>query len=205
MRSNPLLRRLAAAREWLLWGGYWRERLLVRLLRGHYRSVFRRQWVLDDEPPHFFDHRIGSTELATGHGSPYPYYRGYFASELVREGDRLLDIGCGDGFFTSRFFAPRCSHVDGVDIEPSAIEHANRYNAVPNVTYHVLDAVNDPFPGPPYDVVVWDGALGHFAPETTEQMLAKIGECLARAGRLRRLGVAWPGGRRPPPVLRLDR
>ena len=168
--------------EWLLWGGYLRERFIVWLLGRHYRSVFRRKWVLAEQPPHFFDHRIGSFELATGQGSPYTYYRGYFAAELVEQGDRLLDIGCGDGFFTKRFFAPRCSRVDAIDIEPSAIAHANRFNAATNVAYHLLDAVNEPFPETKYEVVVWDGALGHFAAETTERMLAKIGASLAPDG-----------------------
>jgi SAM-dependent methyltransferase len=94
----------------------------------------------------------------------------------------LLDIGCGDGFFASRFFAPRCSAVDAIDIEPSAIRHARAHNAHPRIAYSVRDAVDQPFPRERYDAVVWDGALGHFSPETTHRVLAKIRDALAPGG-----------------------
>ncbi len=43
-----------------------RERLLLNALRQHYASRFRREWLWTDEPPHFFDHRIGAFDLAFG-------------------------------------------------------------------------------------------------------------------------------------------
>jgi cyclopropane fatty-acyl-phospholipid synthase-like methyltransferase len=43
----------------------------------------------------------------------------------VREGSRLLDIGCGDGFFTKRFFATRCAHIDTVDNSARDIAQTN--------------------------------------------------------------------------------
>ena len=100
----------------------------------------------------------------------------------MREGDRVLDIGCGDGFFDRRFFAARGATVDAIDIEPSSIEHAERRNAAPGIRYQLQDAVGEPFPGDEYDIVVWDGALGHFAPETTDRMLGKIKATLGPGG-----------------------
>ena len=169
-------------REKILWGGRTRERILVRMLRAHYASLFRRQWSRADQMPHFFDHRIGSFGLFAGDNTPFAYYRGYYAAEVLRDGDVLLDIGCGDGFFASRFFAPRCSAVDAIDIEPSAIRHALAQNTHPRITYSVRDAVGQPFPRERYDAVVWDGAIGHFSPEKTHWMLAKIRDALAPAG-----------------------
>lgn len=163
-------------------GGARRERLLLRLLDLHYRTLFLRQWRWADEAPHFFDHRIGSFIFASGKGHGFGYLRGFFASELVRDGDRVLDIGCGDGFFARRFFAARGASVDAIDIEPSAIEHAERHNAAPQIRYRLQDAVSEPFPSDAYDVVVWDGALGHFAPDTTDRMLAKIKSALSDGG-----------------------
>jgi hypothetical protein len=37
-----------------------------------------------------------------------------------------------------------------------------------------LDAVKDSFPHERYDVIVWDGALGHFSDDVTQYMLQKI-------------------------------
>jgi SAM-dependent methyltransferase len=176
--------RLAGLRllERLAFGGRLRERALLRLLGAYYRSLYRREWAWAEEPPHFYDHRFGMFELLAGRGNPHPYTRGFHAAEMVRDGDRVLDIGCGDGFFTSTFFAFRAASVDGIDIEESAIDHAQRHYGRANVRFQRADAVAEAFPQAEYDVVVWDGALGHFAPDTTSAMFTKIREALAPEG-----------------------
>ena len=176
--------KLLSLKESALWGGARRESALLRLLDRYYYSLYRRQWELSDEEPHFFSQRIGFFKFAFGDDGigPYAFYRGFFASEVVQPDDQLLDIGCGDGFFTKRFLSTRCARVDAVDIEPSAIESARLYNNASNITYHLLDAVNEPFPSGKYDVIVWDGAIGHFAKETTDRVLAKIQAALKTNG-----------------------
>jgi SAM-dependent methyltransferase len=168
--------------EHVLWGGERRERLLIALLRRHYESVFRRQWTLSAELPHYFDHRIGSFAFSIGSAHPYSYFRGFFAAEMIREGDVLLDIGCGDGFFARRFFAPKCARVDAVDIDQGAIAHASRHNPAPNISYSVLDAVNEPFPRKRYDVIVLDGALGHLESEASGRLFGKVANGLTEEG-----------------------
>lgn len=177
-------KRILVFAERLMFGGRGVEFVLTRLLRLHYASRFRRDWLWSKDGPHFFNHRIGFFDFVYGSasGGPYPYSRGFFISELLRQGDRLLDIGCGDGFFTKRFFSKRCASIDGIDIEPDAIDSARRNNGGRNIRYLVLDAVQQPFPTDCYDVVVWDGALGHFSPETTDTMLKKITQVLAKDG-----------------------
>ncbi len=179
-----LRQRLTVGKERVVAGGRRREQLLLKLLKQHYDSMFKRQWQLGGEEPHFFSHHQGLFGFTYGEkaAGPYAYYRGFFNSEVIRKGDRLLDIGCGDGFFTKRFFSEPCAHIDAIDIEPSAIEEAQSRNAAPNISYRLLDAVNEPFPAEKYDVIVWDGALGHFAPETTHRMLEKIAAHLAPDG-----------------------
>jgi SAM-dependent methyltransferase len=182
--AREVLRRLRLIKEELLWGGEVRERVLIRLLERHYDSLFRRLWALGREPPHFSNHRIGAFRFGYASESPGPenFFRGFFSSEVMQPSDQALDIGCGDGYFTRRFFGPRCESIDGVDIEPSAIKEATRYNSAPNVRYFLLDAVNQPFPRASYQAVVWDGAIGHFARKDTEGMLYKISQILAPGG-----------------------
>jgi SAM-dependent methyltransferase len=170
--------------ERVVGGGRLRERVLLRALGAHYHSRLRRDWLWTDEPPHFYNHRAGAFELAFGDaaGGPYSWFRAFFAAELIREGDVVLDLGCGDGFFTARFLAPAAAHVDAIDVDPDAIEAAARENASPRVAYRLADAVADPFPRERYDVVVWDGALGHFSPEATATVLEKVRAALAPDG-----------------------
>jgi ubiquinone/menaquinone biosynthesis C-methylase UbiE len=56
-------------------------------------------------------------------------------------GMRLLDVGCGSGYF-AREMARRGARVTGVDISPRMIEHARRVEQVEplGVEYHVADA-----------------------------------------------------------------
>jgi SAM-dependent methyltransferase len=170
--------------ERIVFGGRFTEVVLLKLLGMHYRSLFRRDWAWSPEQPHFFSHRVGFFDFVYGDsgGSVFPYYRGFFVSELIRDGDLLLDIGCGDGFFTKRFYSRRCEHIDAIDIEPTAIAAAMSQNASSKIRYQLSDAVNSPFPSNRYNVVVWDGAIGHFAASTTHVMLAKIADVLATDG-----------------------
>ncbi len=157
-------------------------------MRLHYESRFRTQWLwYSDAPPHYFDNQMGLFNFAFGKNPPQPYSfcRGFLNSEIVQHGDSVLDIGCGDGFLTRRFLSQRASKVDAVDIEPSAILKARRYNSAPNITYHLLDAIRAPFPDPlpgAYDLVIWDGALGHFPADSMEVMLRKISQSLSQEG-----------------------
>jgi SAM-dependent methyltransferase len=170
--------------ESVVYGGRGRERLLVGLLGSYYTSRFRRDWLLSRDLPHFFNQRITFFNFAfTGNcRGPFALSRGFYASEVVREGDRVLDIGCGDGFFTRRFLAERAAAVDALDVEPSAITAAERYNPCPKVRYYLRDAVDQPFPATRYDVIVWDGAIGHFPPDVLGTMLRKIADSLAPDG-----------------------
>jgi SAM-dependent methyltransferase len=173
-------RRVRFALEYLWGGGKLREELLLSLLGHHYRSVHRRDWKYRDEPPHFFRHRGGVFQMAFGDPpvGPEAWYRGNYSSEVLRDGDCLLDIGCGDGFFPARFYSHKCRHIDAVDIEPSAIHVARTCHSRPNIAYHLLDAVNRSFPRDRYDVVIWDGAIGHFSADVTHRMLDKIARVL---------------------------
>jgi len=157
---------------------------LIQRLEQHYNSKIYREWMISKEKPHFSDHRSGMFKFACSDACPTSYglSRAFFSAEVIRQGDKLLDIGCGDGFITRRFLAERCAHVDAVDIEPTAIRAAMIYNKASNIAYHLLNAVSQPFPGNDYNVVVWDGAIGHFSSDTTNVMLRKIRHALVSDG-----------------------
>jgi len=184
VRATPPLRWLAGAAEYGLFGTPLRERIALGILGAHYKSLYRRHWGwwLGGEP-HFTPHRIELFNLLKGNGTDtlYAFSRAFYSAEVVRPGDVVLDIGCGEGSITKRALAPKAGHVDAIDIEPSAIEAAKRLNPAPNITYRRLDAVNEPLPQT-YDVIVFDGAIGHFSPEGSAKLLTKIAQSLKPGG-----------------------
>ena len=160
------------------------ERLILKLLDWYYTHRFRMQWRCNFPHPHFEDRRIlifdfAFTDKCCG---PYPFYNGFFNSEIIRRGDRLLDIGCGDGFLTRRFYSELCSSIDAVDISPEAINYAKRANPARNIKYYLWDAAERGFPSDKYDVICWDGALGHFNPDRIAKVLKKIADSLSEDG-----------------------
>jgi SAM-dependent methyltransferase len=182
LRSTKRMVRNAG--EQLIWGGELRERVLLRLLGGYYESLFRRMWLMGNPPPHFENQSIEVFRFGFSARMVVPeyFFRGFFSAEVLRRQDRVLDIGCGDGFFTRRFLATRAGVVDAIDIDASAIARATRANAARNVTYLRLDAVNEPFPSPRYDAIVWDGALAHFSVPDSVALLSKIHAALPADG-----------------------
>jgi len=172
------------AAEKLIWGGQLRERVLLRLLGGYYESVFRREWLLGNPPPHFENQSVALFRFGFGPATIAPeyFFRGFFGAEVLRRQDSVLDIGCGDGFFTRRFLAPRAAKVDAIDIDASAIGRARLANDASNVTYTQLDAIKDPFPSAKYDAIVWDGALAHFSVSGAVALLSKIHAAMATDG-----------------------
>ena len=162
-------------------GSRWYRDLSKKFLNFQYKSKFRHDWVWAKEPPHFSDFEKFEN-LFENSFSFYAFLKGYYAVDVLKKEDILLDIGTGTGFFPSRFFSSKCKYIDAIDIEKSAIDYAKKYNYVNNINFIRQDAVNTAFPLKKYNVIVWDGAIGHFNPETTSQMLNKILHSLDKDG-----------------------
>src|SRR5579872_6472187 len=133
--------------------GVGREHVLVQLLDSHFRIKHRLDWELSQEAPHFYDFRSGVFALAFGSAPPSSHTldRAAMARDTFVDGDSVLDIGCGDGFFTRRFYCDRASRVDAIDVEESAITHARRHHAHQKINYVKCNAVTESFPADTYD------------------------------------------------------
>src|ERR1700752_936345 len=96
-KTPNLLRVLAGWKERILWGGTFREKCLVWLLRRHYESSFRRLWRLNQTRPHFTYHRLGWFLFGFGSRTMHPYQliRAFYTAEVLQPEDVVLDIGCG--------------------------------------------------------------------------------------------------------------
>jgi len=166
----------------LLWGHPLMEQAGRGILRKVYQAQFQNAWTHSAEAPHFYCHRWNAFKLLDARGGPEWMLRGLYAFETIRPGDRVLDIGCGDGFLTRTFLAARASHVDAIDIEPSAIAEATTRQDAPNIVFRLMDAALEPFPHAAYQVIVWDGAIGHFSRDDAGKVLNKISRALVPDG-----------------------
>ena len=179
-----MLKRIGNTIIRLCGSGSRREQLMIKLLNYHFRAKHRLLWELSSEAPHFYDQRSTVFALAFDPSAPSSHTldRAAAARDVIADGDKVLDIGCGDGFFTRRFYCDRASHIDAIDVEQSAIEHARRLHADPKIAYRKIDAVTEAFPQSHYDVVVWNGALGHFSSHDASVVMKKIGAVLGPHG-----------------------
>jgi ubiquinone/menaquinone biosynthesis C-methylase UbiE len=147
---------------------------------GHWiRSTTKTEVATEPTHPAYPSPDAG-TEMGHGHGRSYDIYATVFfggrrhrvfnqlaAQSGARPGDRVLDVGCGTGYFTrlmAQAVAPGGS-AHGVDPSADAITEARRVTRLDNCTFgegaaEALDA-----PDGAYDIVV-SSLMIHHLPET---------------------------------------
>jgi SAM-dependent methyltransferase len=100
---------------------------------------------------------------------------------LRAQPSRILDLGCGPGFYTSRFtsLGHRCT---GIDISPASIAYAREH--YPGSEY-ILGDVREVDFGAEYDLVTLIfGELNAFSPAEAEQIVGKAYGALKAGGKL---------------------
>ena len=98
---------------------------------------------------------------------------------------RALDFGCGVGRLTQAL-ADRFDETWGVDIAPSMIEQAERYNRHPDVCHYYLNDRSDlgSFDGGSFDFIYSNIVLQHMRPKDQRLALGELVRVLAPAGLL---------------------
>jgi SAM-dependent methyltransferase len=81
-------------------------------------------------------------------------------SELGRNFDRALEIGCAQGGMTERL-APLCKELLAVDFVPVALDRARERCNATNISFTRWDLKVDPVPGQ-FDLIVITDVLGSF-------------------------------------------
>ena len=101
--------------------------------------------------------------------------------DLVAPG-RVLDLGCGRGR-NARLLAQLGHSVVGVDISRTAIEDARAGNGDLDCAYHALDALIDPLPGGPFDLV-FDFGCWHSFDDSSDRcrLAARVADVMVRGG-----------------------
>jgi|OpeIllAssembly_1097287.scaffolds.fasta_scaffold110789_1 SAM-dependent methyltransferase len=76
----------------------------------------------------------------------------------LRQGESLLDVGCGTGYFTQAFAAGKTAWIAGAERDEAMLRHAIRHRG-DRQSWLIADAQRLPFPDRSFDVVISVAAL----------------------------------------------
>jgi SAM-dependent methyltransferase len=98
-----------------------------------------------------------------------------------KPGQRILDIGCGDGYF-SRLIAEKGADVVGIDASRSVVAKAERKNRTPRTEFHAMRAEDLNFPDSSFDQIISFCVIEHCDDDAL--VFCQIARLLKPGGRL---------------------
>lgn len=159
--------------KWVADFGLWLNRL-------YYQQIFISVYGRRKQPPAWFDHRIDLY-----YHWPHNLFwleRGILPRKHMFDGCTVLDLFCGDGFYSRYFYSTITGHIDAIDKDPRAIAHAKRWHSHPRIHYATLDAVKEEFPRSRYDVIVWFEAIEHLSQADYKALVQRIKSAIGTTG-----------------------
>ena len=85
-----------------------------------------------------------------------------FAAKYLRNGLKVLDLGCGTGYGTSIFASDNC-HVVGIDINKQAVDFAKKNYWNKNISYLVRDITNLKLSNKEFDITTAFEVVEHLS------------------------------------------
>ena len=106
-----------------------------------------------------------------------------FCGLAIEPGSRVLELGCGTGYYTDVFFSPFASEIVAIDIDPRAIETARRTHQAKNIRYEVMD-FRKTLPDGHFDVVVWTPTIIAYTPDEIDTFMGRLREVMRPGAQL---------------------
>lgn len=151
-----------------------------RTVRSYYEQRLKDLWGHPDHPV-WFDHNI---DYHLWPKNLFWVERGVFGRSIMRPGCRVLDLCCGDGYFSDVWYSSIAGTIDACDNDAGALRFARLRHSKPNVNYHFIDVLSDDLPGSNYDVITWFEAIEHFSESHIKLILRKLASVLRADGKL---------------------
>ena len=105
-----------------------------------------------------------------------------FACKWLRDTDRVLEVGCGEGFGCN-FFSRHAAEVTGLDIDPHTVHRCRERYTRDNLRFIVEDIVNPRTPPKAeYDAAVSFEMIEHVSRDDGQRMVANVAAHLKPRG-----------------------
>jgi SAM-dependent methyltransferase len=155
------------------------NRLLRKVSSLSHYVQFVLQWGARPVPG-WFDHFLDIHYLWEKTRTPLSCERGILGLLAIREGARVLELCCGDGFNTFYFYSVRAAKIVAMDLDEDAIASARRNFAASNIEFVAGDIRRD-MPNEQFDNIVWDASLEYFTADEIRMLMARV-KARLRAG-----------------------
>jgi SAM-dependent methyltransferase len=177
---QDLRRRLSVAKPLLEFLFSLEARLAAKWASAAHHRLFLAQWGLYPLPE-FFEHKIGHYWSWEANNSPWSVERGVFSLLAMKQGCKVLELCCGDGFNARYFYRARASSMLCVDFDPKAIAYARR-NFSSDITRYELADIRTQMPDGQFDNIIWDAAIEHFTESEIAAIMQNIKKRLGSKG-----------------------
>ncbi|HBW47097.1 TPA: hypothetical protein DEF17_04090 [bacterium] len=105
--------------------------------------------------------------------------RGIYGAKLIRDGDKVLDICCGDGIYSGLYYSMFAGLVHAIDRNEEGLNLARKRYSRENVKFFKVDITKEDFPLKNYDVIFMFAAIEHFSIEDGTDILGRIASALS--------------------------
>lgn len=148
------------------------NRFIRKLSSLTHKAQLYCQWAVKPNPE-WFDHFIDQHYQWSATNNPLGWERGIFNLLAIKEGAKVLEICCGDGFNAHHFYAIRAQKIISVDFDPKAIKHASTHFKNDKIDYHLCD-IRENLPQGKFNNIIWDAAIEHFTLEEMDTIFKGI-------------------------------
>lgn len=142
---------------------------------------------MNDKVKEFWDEQAlahGASDLAT---APDHFYREMEIARIIEHlepGKKILDVGCGNGYSTQKFWEAIDSEFVGVDYSEKMIAEARNLECANHIFFLIGDASNLPYANT-FDIIISERCLINLTSwEEQSKALLEMKKCLKPGGKI---------------------
>lgn len=148
-----------------------------------YVGINNIEWKLNPRTE-FFDHNVDLLQVWNGRGLE-AFERGVFNSFFIKNDSLVMELCCGDGFFSKQFYSQKAKKIVAVDYNIESHFFSTQMNASNKIQFMNESILSDVFwnnlPSS-FDNIICDAAIDRFTEEQSEYLFNKISQKLSKDG-----------------------